>query len=364
MSGVVQASVIDSDVHCAVESSRVLRPYLSEYWQEYVDLTGFSPNALNLVYPGWLPMLADRGAQTVERIQEEVLTQAERAILNCYHAVESISHPDLAAETATAVNRWIQAEWLDRDDRLLGSAVITPEYAAMAVAEIERVAADRRFVQLLVPVRSTTGYGHRRYWPIWEAAAENNLVVGITFGGVTGVAPTSSNWLGNYYEDYAAATTAYQSQILSLIMQGVFAKVPTLRIAIVESGWTWVPGFMWRMDQWWKSLHREVPWVTAPPSSYVRRHFRFTTQPCDAPIGSKQLTHAYEHLGGAEMLMYASDYPHHYDSAAADVLSAFPVDAQETIRSSAAWDWYGLSGRTIPAANDRLSNTVSNVTAD
>jgi predicted TIM-barrel fold metal-dependent hydrolase len=341
---------VDADVHCFPGSSDALRPYLPEYWQDYVDLAHFTPKAVNLVYPRWLPMLGNRGPDSVERLQEEVLRSVDRAILNCYWAVESISHPDLSIAAASAVNRWLHAEWLDRDDRLLASAVINPEYVPEAVAEIERVAEDPRFVQVLVPARSAVGYGHRRFWPIWEALAEHRLVLGITFGGVTGVAPTSSNWLGTYYEDYSAATLAYQCQIISLIMQGVLAKIPELRVSVIESGWTWAPAWMWRMDQWWKSLHREVPWVTSPPSTYVRRHFRFTTQPCDAPLASAQLRHAYEQLGGAAMLMYASDYPHSDGRSPEDVLASLPADAHEAVSGANAVEWYGLEQR-VPAAS-------------
>jgi predicted TIM-barrel fold metal-dependent hydrolase len=340
------SGLVDCDVHCSAPSAAALRPYFSDYWQEYLDLTGFSsPRSLNLVYPRWLPMLSDRGANAVERVQDEVLGPEDRAILTCYQGVEAISHPDFAIALASALNSWQLAEWLERDERLLGSASVAPEFADAAVEEIERVAEAGRFAQVTVPVRGTQGYGHRRYWPIWEAAARHGLVLSITFGGVTGAPPTSANWLGNYYEDYVSATLAYQTQILSLIMQGTFARIPDLHVTIAESGWTWAPAFMWRMDQWWKSLYREVPWVTEPPSAYVRRHFRFTTQPCDAPSGSRQLLHAYEQLGGAPMLLYSSDFPHRYRSSAADILAAFPETDRDAIGRANAVGWYGL-GKT------------------
>ena len=66
---------------------------------------------------------------------------------------------------------------------------------------------------------------------------------------------------------------------MSLVMSGIFQRCPDLKIVIAESGLTWVPSLMWRMDQEWKACRREVPWVQEPPSAYVRRHFRFTTAP-------------------------------------------------------------------------------------
>jgi len=133
------------------------------------------------------------------------------------------------------VNSWLDAEWLQHDERLLGSASIAPEFVDEAIAEIERVAATGRFAQVLLPARGFQGYGHRRYWPIWEAVAQHGLVLGLTFGGVAGVPPTSSGWLDNYFEDYAAAPFAYQTQILSLVMQGAFAQVPGLRVTVARA---------------------------------------------------------------------------------------------------------------------------------
>jgi len=104
---------------------------------------------------------------------------------------------------------------------------------------------------------------------------------------------------------------------------------------------------MWRMDQWWKSLYREVPWVTDPPSVYVRRHFRFTTQPADAPLGSNELRHAYGQLGGAPMLLHASDWPHRYGASGDEVLASFRRRIARPSPAGNAVEWYGLRAREV-----------------
>src|SRR4051812_13070642 len=93
------------------------------------------PGAVDATYPAW-PAMFGRKASEVELadVQREVLAAADAALLHCYYGVESLQHPYLAPELASAVNRWLAAEWLDRDDRLLGSAVVTPQFAPAAVA--------------------------------------------------------------------------------------------------------------------------------------------------------------------------------------------------------------------------------------
>ena len=93
---------------------------------------------------------------------------------------------------------------------------------------------------------------------------------------------------------------------------------------MVESGFTWLPGFLWRADKTWRGVRREVPWVTESPSTLVRRHVRFTLQPDNAPPETAMLERVLEHIGSDDILLFSTDYPHwHYD--AQDVLpKGFP----------------------------------------
>ena len=124
--------------------------------------------------------------------------------------------------------------------------------------------------------------------------------------------------------------TIFQSQVMSLVAEGVFEQFPTLRVALIEGGFTWMPSLMWRLDKEWKGLRREVPWVKRLPSDYIRAHIRLTTQPLDAPANPDQLLEIIQQLDSDEMLMFASDYPHwHHDAGEA----AFPLELSEPLKS-------------------------------
>jgi uncharacterized protein len=343
--------VIDCDVHCSVPSAEALYPYLPPQWVEYIAAGFLRQSALGSTYPAWSPVVGPPAEElTVERLQERVLDRADLAILHCYWGVESFTHPYLAAALATAVNRWIAEEWLDRDDRLLGSAVITPQHQEAALAEIERIAADKRFVQILVPARSVSQYGNQRYWPLWEAAGRHGLRIAITYGGGTGTPPTPLGWLSSYWEEYTTATLNFQSQVISLAVSGLFDRSPELRFVMAESGWTWLPAWLWRMDQEWKAVHREVPWMDGPPSSYVRRFMRFCTQPIDMPARAHQLADVYEQMGSEEILMFGSDYPHVYDEGVEPLLEQLTPGQRRRVLWDNAAELYGLKQTaTVPA---------------
>jgi predicted TIM-barrel fold metal-dependent hydrolase len=102
----------------------------------------------------------------------------------------------------------------------------------------------------------------------------------------------------------------FQTQILSLVVEGVFDRFPDLRMAMVEGGWTWLPSLMWRIDKDWKGLRREVPWNTDPPTRYIRERMRFTLQPMDAPENPHHLLQIIDQLGSDDLLMFSTDYPH------------------------------------------------------
>jgi predicted TIM-barrel fold metal-dependent hydrolase len=346
------ASLIDCDVHCAVESTATLAPYLDEHWREWLRIGNLvTPPAVATSYPAWCDMVRTDGKElTLDRLRSEVLDRSTLAILTCYYGLESFTHPYLAGAIGTAVNRWVQEEWLDQDDRLRASAVISPQYPEAAVAEIERIGDDKRFVQILVTARAASPYGNQRYWPIWRAAAERDLPIAITFGGGTGSPPSPVNWLGSYFEEYSTATLNFQSHILSMAVSGIFDLHPNLKVVVMESGWTWLPALLWRMDQEWKAFQREVPWMTGPPSEYVRRHFRFTTAPVDAPGTQEHLGHVLEQLGSDELLMFGSDYPHRYGDEIDRVVDLLSPEQVERLRWRNAAECYGLESQVAAVA--------------
>jgi hypothetical protein len=179
-----------------------------------------------------------------------------------------------------------------------------------AVDEIERCAKDKRFVQILVLAMGEMPLGRRHYWPVFAAAERHGLPIGIHAGSAYRHPVTALGWPTYYVEDYTSQSQGFQSQTASLISEGVFAKFPGLKVVLIESGVTWVPGFLWRFSKFWRGLRSEIPWVDRTPAEVFRDHFRLTIQPLDAPDSADVIARAIDHLGSDEVLLFASDYPH------------------------------------------------------
>ena len=334
---------IDCDLHNEVPSKETLYPYLADYWMDYCRDSAFvGPDAAD--YPATIPTSARPGAAAIPglaEIQEKALNGAEIGILNCAYRAQSVRNEELAAAQATAVNRWQVVEWLEKEPRLRASLVVPSQNPALAAAEIERWGEHPGFVQVILPVRSEAPYGNRRYDPIFEAATRHNLVVGINFGGAAGNPPTPAGWPSLYVEEYAGMAQIFQSQATSLVMEGAFDRFPDLRVVFIESGFTWLPSLMWRMDKEWKGLRHNTPWVKRAPSHYWKEHLRLTIQPVDGPPNASHLRQIVEQIGSDEMLLYGSDYPHLHESENA-LFATLSVALEKKIRSENARTFYRL----------------------
>lgn len=331
---------VDCDVHPHVPNIRALFPYLDDYWRDMAEVRGmdgfesrsYPPAAALSARPDWRGP-DGRGGESLEMLQAQLFDrwQGRHAILNCLYGVQMILDEHMAAAFTRAVNDWVAAEWLARDSRLRASITVSLRNPAAAVAEIERLAEDARFVQVMLLAGEENPLGRSQYWPIYEAAVRHRLPIGIHAGSSYRHAPSASGWTSYHVEDYVANSQAFQAQLASLMSEGVFAKFPELRVVLMESGVTWLPAFLWRFAKFWRGLRNEIPWVDRSPIEIVRDHVRLTIQPLDVPPQAADLERWLDHLGSEDMLLYSSDYPHWHFEGDDALPEGLPVSLHERI---------------------------------
>jgi uncharacterized protein len=311
-------NAIDCDVHPTVPGWAALTPYLDPFWRDSVEERGIG-TLESISYPPGAPITAQadfRGPDNLAAASAKDLAPvferwgADVAILNCLYGIQLVFNEDMAAAFARALNDWIAAEWLDRDPRLRASIVVPLQNVEHAVDEIERRAGDRRFVQVLVLAMGEVPLGRRALWPVYAAAERHGLPIGIHAGSAYRNPVTALGWPSYYVEDYAAQSQGFQSQVASLVSEGVFAKFPALKVVLIESGVTWLPAFLWRFSKFWRGIRTEVPWVDRSPAEIVRDHIRLTIQPLDAPDAPDEVARVIDHLRSDDILLYSSDFPH------------------------------------------------------
>ena len=317
---------IDCDIHPVQRTPKDLFPYLPARWREHAETFG---GHLCQGVSGQLPfprmMAAGMRADTYPDDggppgSDLALMQRQHLDLNgCDIAMLVVlgragmdeRNLEYGAALAHAANDWQLHDWVAKDKRLKAGIVVPQEHPAFAAREIDARAAEHEaFRQVIISPRSSEPLGRRKYWPIYEAIARNNLILGLHPAGSSGGHATSGTGWGTYYmQEHYAFGTGMVGNVVSLIIEGVFEQFPGLKVAMIESGFSWAPSLGWRMDKQWQRSRKETPHLKRPPSEYLREHFWFCTQPMEEP---EDPTHLHDIIGwiGWDRMMFSSDYPH------------------------------------------------------
>jgi predicted TIM-barrel fold metal-dependent hydrolase len=345
-------ALIDCDFHNELDSIKDLYPYLATRWKEHIQAWGAN-GAQGGAYPRFMDHREDARPPS-GRISGSEVGFSTTDYLDPYNVAHAMCIPlnpaprllnlDLGAALASAVNDWQVAEWLDPQPRLRASIAIAHEDPRASVAEIRRLASDKRFVQVQFSGRAQEPMGRRKYWPIYEVAAENGLHIMSHGFGSYGNPTTAAGWPSFYIEDHVGPAQAMQANIISMVTEGVFEQFPTLKVVSVENGFGWVPSLMWRMDSAWKLFKSEVPHLKRLPSEYIREHIYVTTQPVEEPDKPEYFMQMMEQFGDmVDHILFASDYPH-WDSDDPDFAlpNILPNELRNKIQYENARALYGL----------------------
>ena len=100
-----------------------------------------------------------------------------------------------------------------------------------------------------------------------------------------------------------------QAALTSMIFEGVFDRLPGLRMVLIESSFAWLPALCWRLDRVWTRMRDELHRCKRRPSEIVREQVFLTTQPMEEPRRPRQLLDCIEWIGW-DRLLFATDYPH------------------------------------------------------
>lgn len=349
-----EGPVIDVDVHITIKASGDLFPYMPSGWVEWLRIrsvqepptlrTMYPPGAPTTVRDEWRPSDGRLPASDLSLLREQLLdpTGAQLAIIHPYWGLEGLRQPELAQVLARAINDWMIEEWLSKDSRLRGTLTVPHHDPAAAIAEIKRIGGHPQIVQVGLPVWSQLLWGKRLWHPMFAEIAAHDLVAGVHYGGAPDGAPTASGWPAYHVEQHGAAPHMFFSQLVSLIGEGVFSAVPDLRMSFLESGFSWIPTTLWRLNKEWKGLRHDVPWITRPPADIIREHIRVSVQPFDG-VPARDLERLMDWLRCEEMLMYASDYPHgHDDDTFVSHTAGWPLELRRKIMADNAREHYRL----------------------
>jgi predicted TIM-barrel fold metal-dependent hydrolase len=290
------------------------------------------PGCLDLMFRGQIPDGVDpRTLMQVEPLRPEYQDHDARVsvterqglgavflfpTLGC--GVEEALKHDVPATMAslTAFNRWLEEDWgFAYERRLIAAPMLSLADPDAALTELDSLIERGARIVLIRPAPvpgehgTSRSLGDRAHDPVWARLAQASIPVAFHLGD-SGYNAFTVMWGGSAnFEGFGntsilsrilVSDRAIHDTIAALVVDGVFFRHPTLRVASIENGSDWLALLVKRL----KKQANQTPWVfKEDPLEAIRRHV-WVTPYCEEDLP------ALAELIGVERILFGSDWPH------------------------------------------------------
>jgi len=218
---------------------------------------------------------------------------------------------DWAVALARAYNSWLFERYLKVSPRLHGMALLALQEPHEAAAELRRAVVDLGMLGgVLTPIGLRKPLGHSDFDPIYQEAVRLDCPLAVHAGPSQGLGLDVLEYFAQVHT--LSHPFAQMIQVTSMVMSGVLDRFPTLRVAFLEAGASWVPFLIHRMDRSYAGRkHAEyVGGVIHAPSTYIKSgNLFFSAEP-----NEQSLPHIADKIG-VNTLLFTSDFPHEVNLA-------------------------------------------------
>ena len=221
-----------------------------------------------------------------------------------------------------ALNRGL-ATFCKEDKRMFPTAYIPlglgPDIAKKFVEEAISMDFSVILIDTVAP-KGQISFTHPDYNQFWSAVQNADLSVTLHVGADGGYSPVPKSFYDNQKkvpthvegdapnDALAYMAIQYNAELFlsAMIFDGVLERFPKLRIGVVELGASWIISWMKHLDQSYKAFRKfqDLSQLKLLPSEYVLRQIKVT------PFAGEDIGWILN-SGGEDLLMFASDYPHH-----------------------------------------------------
>ncbi|MBU2704455.1 YcaO-like family protein [Zooshikella marina] len=290
------------------------------------------------------------GADSIRQLESMDKNNIHQAMIFSSFAQLVVNHNDLPAYAAIAYakgfNQWLYDFCKEDTNRLIGAALISRQDPSTLLEQLyDILQLGYRVLHLRPEVIAGYDLGHKVFNVFWQACEANNITIAF-HGGTHLHAPTAGT--DRYSTHFALHACSHpieaQMAFLSLLETGVFERHPMLRFVFLEAGTSWVPYWLWRLDN---ICYPEYPVliknnIKMLPSEYFKRQCWVAIE-----LGEPCLREAINYVG-CDRLIYGTDFPHpdHLQFTTKDIASQLS-DLNETelnaILVNNAKECYGLN---------------------
>ncbi len=222
--------------------------------------------------------------------------------------------PDLIHVVVHALNEWLHETWtFDYEGRIFTTPVISLPIVEKAIEELEWVVARGAKVVLIRPApvpgfRGSRSFGLPEFDPFWEKVVEHDILVAM-HSSDSGYERYTNDWLGSNSEMLPFEPQAFrmlsawrpiEDAVSALVCHGALSRFPTLKIAVVENGSSWVAPLLKNLADVYKKMPQDF---LEDPVAVVRRNISIS------PFWEEDLGELAEVIG-TDNVLFGSDFPH------------------------------------------------------
>ena len=215
--------------------------------------------------------------------------------------------PEVEAGVLGAYNRWLTETVLPASPRLLGWIMLPFNAPRAALRMVEAYAGRPGVAGFQVTALREKSVHDNAYMPVYAAIQETGLP--IAFHGGTDWEDPLFRTVSKFMAVKALSQQWYNIvHCTNWVVNGMPERFPRMPVIWMDSGISWVPWLMMRIDNEYRMRSSECPSLTRLPSEYMREMY-YTSNPVEVPDRGDALAIAYRAIDAPNSLIYASNYP-------------------------------------------------------
>ena len=242
---------------------------------------------------------------------------------------------DVSVAAARAINESMATAEVAHAGRIRWMATLPWQYPADALAELKRAQATGAVGAITLANIAGDPLTAPKFAPVWEAIEASGLPAWIhptVPPGADAMDMTAFNLIANigFMFDTTLALTR-------MIYDGFFDRYPNLKLIAGHAGGT-LPFLAGRLDQCYDHMPASRVNISRPPSAYLR-HIYY-----DSVVYAPEALALALAVGGADHMLYGSDYPHNIGDMEGCLarVDALPAGQRDAVRGGNALRIFNL----------------------
>lgn len=243
--------------------------------------------------------------------------------------------PRVAAALCRAYNNWLYDFCNGGQGRIVGVGRLDTRDPETAALEARRCVRELGFkaLTLMPQMEQGTSLADGNMDRLWQEISDLDVPLGLHQSNGNGMIPAGTLEVGHLALGQACAFPLENMISFLAMASGPLERFPDLKVIFLESSASWVPFWVWWLDDRWERLGDNVD-SPHPPSLYWKRQCYVSSEP-DEP-GLKYVTD----FQGDDNIITATDFPHPEDRTFPHVLEKIvdSPDLSTETKRKVLWD--------------------------